>query len=249
MDWLLTKDPQSAGVLHLQVDVVRGKVAEGSKLLGMAMAGAGGVAQSKDVTINILSERASVECPYGYTQQGLADAEKALALEPDQPNTNAVQSLAACGDVAASEKALDAAVKKSPKDFFLNSIVAPGARALLALDRHDAQQALTDLQPLAQYALSSSICGYSYFHGLANLEMKDGKDAAADFQAVLDHRGLNGLDGTYPLAMVGLARARVLQGDVAGARTAYQDFFAFWKDADPSIPVLQQAKAEYTKLH
>jgi eukaryotic-like serine/threonine-protein kinase len=249
MDWLRTKDSQGAGLMQLQLDAAVGKVADAEKLVAVAVGSGGNQSLSKDQMANVLALRASVECPYGYTQEGRADAEKALALEPDQTNTNAVQSLAACGDVAASEKALEAAVKNDPESFVLNSLIVPGARALLALDRHDAQQALAGLQPLAQYALSSSVSAYSYFHGLANLEAKDGKDAAADFQTVLDHRGLNGLDGTYPLAMLGLARARAMQGDTAGARTAYQDFFAFWKDADPSVPVLQQAKAEYAKLH
>jgi eukaryotic-like serine/threonine-protein kinase len=249
MDWILGKDAQAAGNMQLDEDIVLGKVAEGDKLLAMAMAGAGGIHQSKELTIDVLSQRASVECPYGYIQQGRADAEKTVALDPDERNANGAELLAACGDVAGSEKALDGALKNDPKSFVLNSLVAPGVRALTALDRHDGQGALADLQPLAQYALSSSVSGYFYFHGLANLETKDGKDAAADFQAVLDHRGLNALDGTYPLAMLGLARARALQGDVAGARTAYQNFFAYWKDADSSIPVLQQAKAEYAKLH
>ncbi|HYL61154.1 MAG TPA: hypothetical protein VE077_00910, partial [Candidatus Methylomirabilis sp.] len=59
---------------------------------------------------------------------------------------------------------------------------------------------------------------------------------------------LNALDVTYPLAMLELARARVLEGDSSAARIAYQNFLAFWKDADPSVPILQQAKAEYARL-
>ncbi|HKF52980.1 MAG TPA: protein kinase [Candidatus Acidoferrales bacterium] len=249
LDWILPKYPQAAGIIQLNVDVALGKVAEANKLLAMALAGAGGIRPSKELTISVLSQRASMECPYGFVQQGRADAEKVLALDPDQTNSSGAELLAACGDVAGSEKGLDAALKEDPKNFELNSLVAPGWRALLALDRHDAQQALTDLQPLALYTLSSSEAEYSYLHGLANLEAKDGKDAVTDFQAVLDHRGLNALSGTYPLAMLGVARARAMSGDTAGARTGYQDFFAYWKDADADIPVLQQAKAEYAKLH
>lgn len=248
MDWMLPKYPQAAGIMQLGADVVLGKVAEANKLLAMATAGAGGIQQSKELTINVLSQRASIECPYGFIQQGRTDAEKALALDPDNLNSSGAELLAACGDVAGSEKGLDTALKRDPRSFVLNSLVAPGVRALAALDRHDAQQALADLQSLAPYALSSSEVGYSYFHGLANLEAKDGKGAAVDFQAVLNHRGVNGLDGTYPLSMLGLARARAMAGDTAGARTAYQDFFAFWKNADPDIPILKQAKAEYVKL-
>jgi hypothetical protein len=66
---------------------------------------------------------------------------------------------------------------------------------------------------------------------------------------MLDRRGVYPFNVTYPLAALGLARARVLAGDTAAARTAYQNFFAMWKDADPDVPVLFQAKAEYAKLH
>jgi hypothetical protein len=78
--------------------------------------------------------------------------------------------------------------------------------------------------------------------------MGDGKDAAAEFQKILAHRG--GFTGgwTYPLARLGLARALALQGDTASDRIAYQDFLALWKDADPDVPILKQAKAEYAKL-
>ncbi len=87
-----------------------------------------------------------------------------------------------------------------------------------------------------------------YCRGLAYLQLRDGTKAAAEFQKILDHRGLNSLNVLLPLAQLNLARAYALQGDNAKARTAYQDFFAAWKDADTDIPVLIQAKMEYAKL-
>jgi Flp pilus assembly protein TadD len=78
--------------------------------------------------------------------------------------------------------------------------------------------------------------------------MRDGAKAAAEFQRILDHRGAAGFAPEYPLARLNLARAYVLQGDNAKARTAYQDFLAAWKDADPDVPILKTAKAEYEKL-
>jgi eukaryotic-like serine/threonine-protein kinase len=69
-----------------------------------------------------------------------------------------------------------------------------------------------------------------------------------EYQKILDHRGVDVLGVLYPLAHLGVARAYVLQKDTAHARTAYQDFFAAWKDADPDIPILKQAHAEYEKL-
>jgi eukaryotic-like serine/threonine-protein kinase len=78
--------------------------------------------------------------------------------------------------------------------------------------------------------------------------LHDGRGAAAEFQKFIDHRGLV---GNYPwgaLARLGLARAYAMQGDTAKAKAAYQDFLTLWKDADPDIPILIAAKAEYAKL-
>jgi len=84
--------------------------------------------------------------------------------------------------------------------------------------------------------------------GQAYLLMQDGTAAAAEFQKVLDHRGIALNFPLGALAHLGLGRAYSVAGDAAKARTAYQDFFALWKDADPGIPILQQAKTEYSNL-
>jgi hypothetical protein len=87
-----------------------------------------------------------------------------------------------------------------------------------------------------------------YIRSEAFLKTRDGVKAAAEYQKILDHRGLAPHSPLYSLARLGLGRAYALQGDTAKARAAYQDFFALWKDADPDVPVLKQAKAEYEKL-
>jgi tetratricopeptide (TPR) repeat protein len=87
-----------------------------------------------------------------------------------------------------------------------------------------------------------------YVRGLAYLQLHDGTKAAAEFQKILDNPGVNTLSAFLPLARLQLARAYALEGDTAKARTAYQDFLALWKDADPDVPVLLQAKSEYAKL-
>ena len=87
-----------------------------------------------------------------------------------------------------------------------------------------------------------------YVRGLTYLRGRQGKEAAAEFQRILKHRSLGAIHVLYALSYVGLARADALTGDTAKARTAYQDFFALWKDADPDIPILKEAKAEYAKL-
>ena len=87
-----------------------------------------------------------------------------------------------------------------------------------------------------------------FVRGEAYLAARQGSEAATEFQKVLDHRGLVLNRPIGALAHLGLGRAYVLQGDVPRARAAYQDFLTLWKDADPDIPVLQKAKAEYAKL-
>jgi Tfp pilus assembly protein PilF len=87
-----------------------------------------------------------------------------------------------------------------------------------------------------------------YLRGLAYLRAKQGTEAAAEFQKMLDHPGIAPEMPEHTLANLGLARAASLSGDMAKARKAYQDFFALWKDADPDISVLKEARAEYAKL-
>jgi hypothetical protein len=87
-----------------------------------------------------------------------------------------------------------------------------------------------------------------YVRGQAHLELHQGKEAAAEFQNFIDHRTVVINFPLASLARLGLARAYAMQGDTTKARAAYQDFLTLWKDADPDIPILKQAKAEYAKL-
>ena len=87
-----------------------------------------------------------------------------------------------------------------------------------------------------------------YVRGQAYLMQRNGSAAAAEFQKFIDHRGLTANFPLGVLARLDLARAYVLQGNSDNARPAYQDFFTLWKDADPDIPILKQAEAEYSKL-
>jgi hypothetical protein len=87
-----------------------------------------------------------------------------------------------------------------------------------------------------------------YLRGDAYLAAKQGTAAVNEFQKILDHTGVVGNEPLAALAHLGLGRAHSLAGDSAKSKTAYQDFFALWKDADPEIPILKEAKAEYAKL-
>jgi predicted Zn-dependent protease len=111
---------------------------------------------------------------------------------------------------------------------------------------------VTHLEAATPYELGSDPDSAHYLvndvRGQAFLRLKEGAKAAAEFQRILDHRGIDPLDISYNLSHLGLGRAQALQGNTAQAKSAYQDFFAAWKDADPDLPILKQAKAEYDKL-
>src|SRR5271169_793378 len=136
------------------------------------------------------------------------------------------------------------------KDYWL-----PTIQAATELDANNPTPAVMNLEAAAPYELGQppqlqvATMYPVYIRGQAQLAAHNGAAAATEFQKFLDHRGIT---LNYPLgalAHLGLARAYALQGDGAKARAAYNDFFALWKDADSDIPILQQAKAEYVKLH
>src|SRR6266446_245460 len=132
----------------------------------------------------------------------------------------------------------------------------PTLRAKLALLRSNPEQALEVLRAAAPYELgepSYSLYNWPnlypvYVRGEAYLAAHRGSEAAAEFQKILDHRGIVLNEPIGALARLQLGRAYAMEGDTAKARAGYQDFLTLWKDADPDIPILIQAKAEYTEL-
>ncbi|MDE3136532.1 MAG: protein kinase [Acidobacteriota bacterium] len=204
--------------------------------------------QGKVATASVLAQQANLETTFGDFAAARADAMKAIALEPDNYNVevNAAGALAFSGDSAMAEKLSEDLAKRRPDDTLINSVWLPINRSAMALSAHHPEQALAVLEPAAPYRYIGT--PYFYLSGLAHLAAGQAKQAADDFQSILDHRGAFILDPVYPLAELGLARARAKGGDKAGARTAYQNFLAMWKDADPDVPILRQAKAEYARL-
>jgi hypothetical protein len=160
--------------------------------------------------------------------------------------------LAGTGDAARSQKIADDLVREHPTDTLLNKAQVPLVQAERYLQHNQPAQAVAALEVAAPYELGSGpgSAGYSinFIRGEAFLRLKEGAKAAAEYQKILDHRGVNPTDVSYTLSHLGLGRAQALQGNATAAKSAYQDFFAAWKDADPDISILKEAKAEYTKL-
>jgi serine/threonine protein kinase/Flp pilus assembly protein TadD len=195
------------------------------------------------------------EVEFGNAADGLKQAREALALAPGRDvKVEAALALARGGDVIAAQKLVDTLNQEFPLDTLMQNYWIPTVQAAIALQRHDSAQAIEILQASVPYELadpppfSSGTMYPVYVRGQAYLGSANGALAAAEFQKILDHPGVIVNFPFSALSHLGLARARALSRNSAGARTAYQDFFALWKDADPDIPILKQAKAEYAKL-
>jgi eukaryotic-like serine/threonine-protein kinase len=165
-------------------------------------------------------------------------------------------ALARSGFTAQAQKMSDELEKQDPLNTTTIGYWLPTIRAAIEINRNKATRAIELLQTATPYELGQpkpevEFGGFlypAYIRGQAYLLLGKGTDAAAEFRKFLDHRGLVANCPLGALARLGLARAYALQGENGKARTAYQDLLALWKDADPDIPILKQAKAEYAKL-
>jgi serine/threonine protein kinase len=168
----------------------------------------------------------------------------------------AALAFAYSGEVARAQSLAEELAKRFPEDTLVQFNFLPTLHAKIALDRGNPSEAIEQLKAASPYELAMSTQSpfnwtamYPVFvRGEAYLAARQGAQAATEFQKILDHRGIVVNQPIGPLAHLGRARAYLLQADDAKARTAYKDFFALWKDADPDIPVLKQAKAEYARL-
>jgi len=176
-----------------------------------------------------------------------------------QASGREVESLSAialglAGDSAQAERLAADLGKRFPEDTIEQFNYLPMVRAAIALRSGDGGRAVDALAPAAPYELGETNTSFTfalypvYLRGETYLAAKQGTAAVNEFQKILDHTGVVGNELIGALAHLGLGRAYALAGDNAKGRAAYEDFLALWKDADPNIPILQQAKAEYAQL-
>jgi hypothetical protein len=224
-------------------------------------------ADSKETGAIWYENAALREAVIGNVTEAKQAAADGLKLTPTSQSVGVEAALAyaMAGDTARAESIAQDLNKRFPLDTQLQSLWLPAIRAQVALDRKNPAAAIEGLQAtvpieLGQIQFLTSIsCLYpNYIRGEAHLAAGQGKPAAAEFQKILDHSGIVWNCWTGALAHLGLARAysldaKTLKGaDADMARTralaAYKDFLALWKDADPDIPILKQAKAESSQL-
>ncbi len=190
------------------------------------------------------------EARAGNTGQARQQALAALAMDRSRETLPfAGIALAMAGDVAQANAVADELSKRFPLDTVVENVWVPLIRAEIELGRGGPAKAVELLQPATPYELGWDARLLPVdTRGRAYLKAKQGREAAAEFQKLLDHRQIGVTAAIFSIAHLQLGRARALSGDNAGARTAYQDFFALWKDADPDVPILKEAKAEYARL-
>jgi eukaryotic-like serine/threonine-protein kinase len=155
------------------------------------------------------------------------------------------------GDTVWGQALADDMVKRFPEDTFVQFVYVPMIRAQLWIIQREPAKAVEALQAAARYEMGDLVYVRlypAYVRGEAYLAGRDGGNAATEFEKIVDHPEVAVNEIIGALAHLQLGRARVLQGDIVKARTAYQDFFTLWKDADPDIPLLITARAEYAKL-
>lgn len=181
------------------------------------------------------------------------EAAVALTLAPGRSvKVLAALTLARAGDLRRAQSLTGELAKDYPEDTIVNFYWLPTIRAAIEISRNDPSQAVEILRATTHYELGTpepfGDLRPVYLRGQAYLQLRNGPQAAAEFQKLLDHRGIVQNSTLGVLAHLGLARAYVLSGDVTKARARYRNFFALWKDADPDIPILLEARAEYDML-
>ncbi len=206
-------------------------------------------ADRKESAALYYAEEAGREALVGNIAPAKQLVKDALALSRDEYiDATAALALALAGESAKAEELTVELNKRYPADTAMKFEVLPELRAAAILQR-DPRKAIEILAVSRPYELGPSALLYpAYFRGYAYVALRQGSAAAPEFQKIIDHPGLIQMDPIGALAHLGLGRAYVLAGDTDKARSAYRDFLTLWKDADPGIPILKQAKAEYAKL-
>ena len=206
-------------------------------------------AQEKETAARYETSAALLDALVGNPAVARQRAAAALELSTGRDvQYKAALALALIGDAGRAKVLANDLAKRYPEDTIVQLELVPTLQAQLALSSKDASKAIEALQAAAPYELGMTVGLHPiYVRGEAYLAAHDGSKAAAEFQKIVDHRVLV-LNPVGALAHLDLARAYALQGDTVKAKAAYQDFLALWKDADPDVQILKQAKTEYSKL-
>jgi DNA-binding winged helix-turn-helix (wHTH) protein/tetratricopeptide (TPR) repeat protein len=249
LDWAAAR-PHVAPLMLYQrsmVEAYYGHFRESRSMREQAAAHGGSPPQSAEY-------EALSEVEVGNTIPARRGATDALKRGPNRDGQLALALVfARAGDIEQARKLADTVSQSAPLDTLVQKYCLPTIQAAVKLNQHDPAAAVEILRAAAKYDLSNMGCFEdlhpAYIRGLAYLQLHQGRMAAVEFQKLVDHPGLVGKDVIGALARLQLGRAYEIMGDQATARKWYEEFLTIWKNADPDIPILKQAKAEYAKLH
>ncbi len=195
------------------------------------------------------------EAEFGNSALARNDVATALALAPGRDvEVLSALAYARAGNILPAQELVDKLNKEFPTNTLVQIYWLPVIRAAIELDRKDSSQAIELLQTPMSYDLAEPTplqlgpMYPAYLRGEAYRQEHRGKEAASEFQKILDHRGVVVNFPLGAVAHLGLARAYALEGEVLKSGAAYRELFTLWKDADPDIPILKEAEAEYAKL-
>jgi len=193
---------------------------------------------------NVESDAAFREALFGNAAEARIHVAEAVKLGGEPPT-----ALVLASDAAQAEKMVESLESQSPPDGYVYKVRVPQLRGAIELKRGNPTRALELLAPAMTYDAGwFDLYLFAYVRGEAYLLAHRGQEGAAEFQKIMDHRGIVVNEPYAAVARLELGRAYTLQGNTSKARGAYQDFFKLWKDADSDIPILKQAKIEYAKL-
>jgi eukaryotic-like serine/threonine-protein kinase len=197
------------------------------------------------------------EAAYGNCRDAKQTAARTLAMTRGRAALSwSALALAMCGQSSQTQRLVDEMSRRFPQDSFFRTLWLPMIHAALAIHRDNPARPVELLQLAGRGELGTNAALWpAYVRGLAYLDQGAGKEALAEFQKILDHKGVlapkdfNPVAMTlYPLAYIGRARAGTLAGDVEESRKAYESLRVLWKDADSDIPILRAAKREYRQI-
>ena len=251
VDWFKGKPAESSGVYYqAKAALSLGELRTARELFERA----GAIAQRnglKEQAVAINNGLAQFEAELGNGREARTRADWTLRESPNSERHKAwaALALARAGDVQRAEALANGLSKQPRLGTALIEVILPSVRAAVDLNRRNPAAAVEELQRAMPYDLGGDSAGVTlYYRGLAYLELQSGKKAAAQFQKILDNRGVVPVDIYWPLARLGRARAYAQTGDTEKSLAQYREVLAYWKNADSDLRPLIEAKAEYKKL-
>ncbi len=228
-----------------------GQLEAGRKLLNTA--------EQQEISVDNNDQAALMKAVFSVYEAELGNLEAAQfqatqavhMSNASDPAVATALALAGSGDSVEAQRLVDKLNQRFPVNTIVQGYWLPTIRAAIALQRNNPQQAISDLEVAKQYELGNEGFLYMapvYVRGLAYLRAHQGEQALSEFNKFLKYPGIAKNTPLASLAILQIARAEAISGDTKAARKSYQDFLALWNNADPDVPVLKQARAEYSKL-